>query len=595
VEGQVKMVKTIEEFKGHLRTNKNGDVVRDPAGNPIEESGNKENAALFDAFMRTLLYDQKYSLSDEDAAFNLGKPVNELKKLVNKIAGKEVLTINDNPASMIKTIDAANRAFQLKTLGFEFVSGAVNWFGGNIQALTQAGHYFTGGEFTKNEAFLMSQSVSTNEEKKMFTEMVDTFMPLKDDPSYELLQKSGMSALTRGNWSDRLFVFMRVPEQLIEKTIFLSLLDNMMVENGKIISIREFVKNKYKNRGDSAAAFKEANEKIEKEVEELKKTRSISKTKKMENGKLVIPGLDLNNKEEILRLTNLTRRIARNATGGVSDGDINQMQMNVWTKSMMVFKNWIPKLTETRFGEFRKVNDDFSVTINADGKIEGQKYDIGRLRLLGYVLNSMVAPKVGKLIDMLSLNEKGMEAYREMYEFYKTKYEQETGQVMDMEFADFVDMTRRNLQNQVRELAILMSLIGAGFAMGFMKPDDDEDKATKNRFRFYQKVIDKFTSELSFFYNPANFESLLSGSIFPAVGLLKDISKFFTAMWLETTGLDLSDPTKSYDDVVEDAHPIKYAMKIFPFTKSLVTYFAILDSDFAKEHDVTIQKESNRR
>jgi len=485
VEGQVKIIKDIEEFKGHLRTNKIGNVVRDAAGDPIEEAGNKENAALFDAFMRTLLYDQKYSLSDEDAAFNIGKPVNELKKLINKIAGKEVLTPNDNPASMIKTIDAANRAFQLKTLGFEFISGAVNWFGGNIQALTQAGHYFKGSEFTKNEAFLLSQTISSNEEKKMFRELVDVFMPMKDDPSYEMMKKAGMIVGTRRSFSDDLMVFMRMPEQLIEKTIFLSLLDNMMVENGKIIPIREFVKSKYKNRGDSAAAFREANEKIEREVEELKKTRSISKTKKMENGKLVIPGLDLNNKEEILRLTSLTRRIARNATGGISDGDINQMQMNVWTKSMMVFKNWIPKLTETRFGEFRKVSDDFSVTINADGKVEGQKYDIGRLRLLGYVLNSILLPKIGRLSNMLVLNDKGMEAYREMYEVYKTKYEQETGEVMDMEFADFVDMTRRNLQNQVREIAILMSLIGAGFAMGFMGPDDDADKAAKNRFRFY--------------------------------------------------------------------------------------------------------------
>jgi len=595
VEGQVKIVKDIEEFKGHLRTNKIGDVVRDAAGNPIEEAGNKENAALFDAFMRTLLYDQKYSLSDEDAALGIGKPINEIKKLINKIAGKEVLTVNDNPASMIKTIDAANRAFQLKTLGFEFISGAVNFFGGNMQALTQAGHYFKGGEFTKNEAFLLSTVASSSEEKQMFRQLVDVFMPLKDDPSYEMMKKSGMIVGTRRSFSDDLMVFMRMPEQLIEKTIFLSLLDNMMVEDGKIISIREFVKSKYKNRGDSAAAFREANEKIEKEVEELKKTRSISKTKKMENGKLVIPGLDLNNTEEILRLTGLTRRIARNATGGISDGDINQMQMNVWTKSMMVFKNWIPKLTETRFGEFRKVSDDFSVIINEDGKIEGEKYDIGRLRLLGYVLNSFLAPRLGRLNDMLVLNDKGMEAYREMYEVYKTKYEQETGEVMNMEFADFVDMTRRNLQNQVREILILLSLVGAGFAMGFMGPPEDADKATKNRFRFYQKVIDKFTSELSFFYNPANFESLLSGSIFPAVGLIKDIGKFFTAMWLETTGLDLSDPTKSYDDVVKDAHPIKYGMKIFPFTKSLVTYLSILDSDFAKEHDVTIQKESNRR
>jgi hypothetical protein len=33
---------------------------------------------------------------------------------------------------------------------------------------------------------------------------------------------------------------------------------------------------------------------------------------------------------------------------------------------------------------------------------------------------------------------------------------------------------------------------------------------------------------------------------------------------------------------------------MFPLTKSLITYLAIFDSDFAKEYDVTIQKESNK-
>ena len=75
--------------------------------------------------------------------------------------------------------------------------------------------------------------------------------------------------------------------------------------------------------------------------------------------------------------------IARNATGGMSDGDKNRMALSVWTNSMMVFKGWIPKLMDTRFSEFRKVSDDFSVTIDNEGVSQGQKYDVGRIRLLG--------------------------------------------------------------------------------------------------------------------------------------------------------------------------------------------------------------------
>jgi hypothetical protein len=83
--------------------------------------------------------------------------------------------------------------------------------------------------------------------------------------------------------------------------------------------------------------------------------------------------------------------------------------------------------------------------------------------------------------------------------------------------------------------------------------------------------------------------------MFPAIGLVNDQLKFATHFWLETTGLDLSDPTKSYEEVVKDAKPVKYAMKAAPILKSALTYGAILSEDFAKEMDITIQKESSIR
>ena len=60
---------------------------------------------------------------------------------------------------------------------------------------------------------------------------------------------------------------------------------------------------------------------------------------------------------------------------------------------------------------------------------------------------------------------------------------------------------------------------------------------------------------------------------------------------MEATGLDF-DPSTSAEDVRKKAYPLKYGMKTAPFTKSMVTYLSIFDSDFAKENDVTIQKDS---
>lgn len=596
VEGQLKLIKTIEQFKNHLNTNSNNEVVK-VNGKPEEIEGNEQNTRMFDDFLRVMLYDQKYVISDVDLPLNIGTVINFVKKSVNKVAGTEVFKPEENPSasSLIKTMDAANRAFQIKTLGLEFISGAVNAFGGNLQTITQAGNYFKAREFLENEGKMMTQSFASEEEKEMFTQLVETFLPLKDDPSYEMMKKAGMSPLTRGSLSDTLMWFMRFPEQIIEKSIFVSLLQNAMVEDGKIVNIREFVKNKYKDRYDSSAKYKQYSGLIDKEMDELKKTKSIWVTKELKDGKLVIPGLDLSNKTELQRLTTLTKNISSNVTGNMTKQTINRMSMNIWTRSMMLFKNWIPKLADTRFGEFRKVADDFSIRVGEEGQVTGQKYDVGRIRLLADVMfRDNIVKGMQNISNILAVNDEGLKLLDEMFEEYREKYERETGEVLNMTREDFIDLIRTNLSNQLKELAIFAALIAAKLSLGLMAPDDDEDKATKNLHRFAIRTMDKFVGELSFFYNPAEFESVLSGGIFPAVGILNDFSRFTKNLYRETTGFDM-DPETTPEEVRKKAQPIKYAMKMFPITKSLVTYLAILDSDFAKEYQVTIQKESSMR
>jgi hypothetical protein len=595
IEGQLQLVKTIEEGKKHLNTSQTGDVII-KNGKPDEIAGNKENTQMFDDFLRGLLYEQKYPLSDSDTPLNLNVK-NAVKKAINKVAGREVYPIDENPSatSLVKSIDAMNRAFQLKTLGFEVLSGAVNAFGANIQVATQAGNYFKAREVLANERKLIGNKFKNNEERDMFVQLVDAFMPLKDDPTYDKLKKAGLSKITQQNFSDWLWVFMRNPEQHMEKSIFLTLLDNTMVEDGKLVNIREFVKNKYKDRYEQGAAkAREIDSKIDSEIAELKKTRSISVTKKLIDGKLEIPGFDMKNVNELQRLTNLTRRIARNATGGMADSDMNRASMNIWLRSMMVFKGWIPKLLKTRFSELAEVSDDFSTTIDEDGMTIGQKYDIGRIRLFGHVLGDGIIQGAANIRNIMVLNDAGLARLDKMYEDFAASYEKRTGKVLQMDKADFIDLMRNNLRNQVKELAILMSLFAMYLSLGFMAPDDDEDKATKNFYRFSLRTVDKFVNELSFFYNPVEFQKLLSGSAFPALGIFSDIERFTSHFFMETTGVDLSEMDRGSEEVRKKAQPIKYFSKMLPITKSMITYMAIFDSDFAKEYDVTIQKESMR-
>jgi hypothetical protein len=258
----------------------------------------------------------------------------------------------------------------------------------------------------------------------------------------------------------------------------------------------------------------------------------------------------------------------------------------------MVFKGWIPKLLDTRFGEFRKVSDDFSVVIDDNGLTTGEKYDIGRVRLFGQFLHLNPLLIIKEINDVLSVNEEGLSKIDALYAKYAESYRKQTGEDLEMDRAEFADLIRTNLRNQVKELATLFALIGLGMSLGFFAPDDDEDKATKNRFRWTQKVVDKFTSELSFFYNPAEIEKILSGNAFPAISLFADAGRFINNLGMEMTGLDWSDHTKTVEEVRKDAQPVKYFAKMLPLAKSLLTYGSIFSEDFAKEFDITIQKET---
>jgi hypothetical protein len=274
----------------------------------------------------------------------------------------------------------------------------------------------------------------------------------------------------------------------------------------------------------------------------------------------------------------------------MSDGDINRMSMSIWTKSMMVFKGWIPKLADTRFSEFKKVSDDFSVIVNEDGISEGEKYDVGRIRLFARVFMDMLSSSNNNFRNLLIMNEKGIEYANELFEKFSEEYLKSTGETLNMNKEDFIDLIRNNIRKQLQELLILASLLGLMLSLGIIGAgDDDEDKATKNLHNYMLRTTDKFVNELSFFYTPQGIEDILSGGIFPAVGVATDFTKFAGHFFQEITGVDFKADTDS-EEARKKAQPIKYLMKSLPAAKAAVTYAAIFSDGFAEAFDVTIPK-----
>jgi len=63
---------------------------------------------------------------------------------------------------------------------------------------------------------------------------------------------------------------------------------------------------------------------------------------------------------------------------------------------------------------------------------------------------------------------------------------------------------------------------------------------------------------------------------------------------METTGMDITNSALTPEEVMKKAQPVKYLAKMFPITKSVITYMSLFDSDFAKEYNITVQKQINR-
>jgi hypothetical protein len=355
-----------------------------------------------------------------------------------------------------------------------------------------------------------------------------------------------------------------------------------MVVDNKLIPIKSYVKSKYTDRYTNPSLLGEVNAKIEKETNELRESSSLYNTMKMVNNELVIPGFDMNH-EEIIKFSIASKTIYRKLTGAASETSINSIKLSILGNSMMVFKNWIPNLWYTRFAGLEKNNDPF----------DRDSYDVGRIKLLMNVFTSSIADKTGGILDVLKVNDKGVLALDNLYKKYSEEYLRNTGREFTMDRAAFNDMIIQNLSNQMRELGILLGLMSAMFALGFVAPQPG-DRRGKSALLLTERILGQFAQEISFYYNPSDWEQMLSKGMFPAMGIVQDAQKFTYSLFKETTGFDWTDPTKTKEEVRKGTYPIKMGLKLVPGAASWLKFTSLFSPELAKEMGIGLPENQNR-
>jgi hypothetical protein len=239
-----------------------------------------------------------------------------------------------------------------------------------------------------------------------------------------------------------------------------------------------------------------------------------------------------------------------------------------------MFKSWIPRLIDVRLG-------DIKYNSAADA------YEWGRMRTVYSMLSLDVIKSLKRLKNTLVGNEEGVEYMREMWEKKKEDYERETGKTLDMTESEFMDLVRRNVKNQMFDTMFFLTMIALVAALKANAPDKDEDPIVKNQYKFLMKAADKLRDEIAYFYNPANLLQLVSGGIFPSIGIITNFMSLVGNFMEEMFGLVLQN-----DEWVESAKPTKYLMRQFPITNQIAQYMPMFVPEVAKDLGIKAQSQS---
>jgi hypothetical protein len=578
IENQALALVDLERNKETIRTSNFSRTKRDANGDIEVSPDNSKNAELIESMVKGIIYGQKYLQNDtfDQALATFGKFGEKVNAKIGFKLFPEGLT--GRQVSLNKSIDTLNKMFQTKVMGLNLLSATSNLFGGTAQSIINSGKYFTKADYLATEAWINSKMIGLGnvEFQKKAIGALEYFLPLTENYNREFAKKLSLNKLNQENIQDAMFILMKQSDKHVQTVNFYSFLKNSIVENGEVVNAREFLKKspEYVNFYEGTDEQRKQREaKFEEDVKKLVEEKGVLKLGQIVDNEFVIPGVERKS-ESVVALRRKVQQVSKDALGNATEDSRRLIDMNIYGNSFMMFKRWIPRLVDVRLG-------DIKYNSGSDA------YEWGRMRTVYSMLSLDVIKSVKRLSNSLSGNEEGVKYMRELWEKKKTDYERETGKTLDMTESEFMDLVRRNIKGQMVDAMFFLSLLLLVMALKANAPDDDEDPMVKNQYKFMMRAADKLKDEIQYFYNPANLLQLISGGLFPSIGLLSNFGKLLGNFMEEMFGLVLRN-----DEWVESAKPIKYLMKQFPVSNQIVQYLPLFVPEVAKDLGIKVQSQS---
>lgn len=540
----------VEKYKGHLeeehgRVKMNGDTVE-------VFTGNDNNTNIILNAFNDAIYGER----------NIG---DKLDPLVMKLAKGTEEEKEQKAINVKKGMESLMKFQQMGALGLKMMVALPNFLGNQFQAYINAGNNYKFRDYFKNESKLTTSTMSDIEKG-----LLDLFVPLNEDGNLKnrratAWKQSSLKWLQTWTVQETLMSFMHIPDKMIQMANAVSWIDYTMIVNGKLENIREYVR-KQDQLKYSQNNVKETEKTFESRVKELQDAKSLKNVAKFNSeGILEIPGVS---KEEIAKYRSRIVEFGRRITGQMNEDNKAGYRRNILWKSFFMFKNWIPKQISVRGSD-----------ISYDA-VQGT-WDYGRTRLFAKTwahLGLANISSIGKMVSILQGSPDGIKYMKEMLEEKKLEYKAKTGRELEITDEDFYDLTRQQLKNTCKEIALLLGIMAMLLAAKAAAPDDD-DRRKKNRYNYMARLLNKTADEVMFYYDPTSFQSITTGSLLPAVQILGTAATAFKHTFTEITAETMDDEKKEKQNKV-----IKYWINLVPGANGLVPdLMTQFDADLAKD------------
>lgn len=569
IENTLLTIQAVEKAKGSLIVNDQGDLISEGGKFLVNKVVNK-NANIMEAIINDALYDLQEDLG------NIGNI--SIQKVANKF-GTDAEAKDTSAINIKKGLRSADTLTRALAVGLKPLIGLANWMGYNVHAFINGGNMYTIGEFAKNNLAVTTGVGLTLEDKALLhyatTAPEDEMTAMRRKAARE---KGIVAYLSTWSFTDVMMITNSFPERKLALANAKSFNDNAIIIDGKIVNARQYLKKQ--DRANKYKLSSEARRTLEKSFDSRVKDLIDSSTKltsavRITDDNISIEGVS---EDEIVKYSLKVSEFARNLNGSMNDDNKAAYRRDTLFSSFMMFKNWIPKLLLSRTGEIKY-------------NVETEDWEYGRMRALAKVTTELGLRNIGKLRGIITGSEEGLTTLRAILDSKKQEYFEKTGQELEITEEEFFDLMRREINNEMKELGMLLTFITAAATVGFMKPPEDATNAEKNKWKLWAKASNKISEELSFYYLPTSAESITKGSIIPSLGLLSKTSRFLNAFAKEAYGYTTED-----QELMDKTYPIKYFFNLIPGLAQFQTdYLPYIDAELAKEMGIRVTVEARRQ